>query len=164
LSRAGATTTAYLAAHGCADTNKKPRMATKQPADEIVGTIDGIALRVAATYDGTLSKSERAAILRSTADYVTDILRMRPEERARGATPEISVVSFRRQLSDLLYLTLNYGFVPVDLAETVRAVGDALGIERAEIRGLIRELRACVERYAEIADDPPDAFAWSRAF
>jgi hypothetical protein len=135
-------------------------MANKRTTDVLLGTIDGIAPRVARAYGGTLSKGERASVLRVTADYVTDVLRIPPEDRGTGVTPEISVTTYRRELSDLLWLSLTYGFQPVDLAETCRAVGDALGIERHEIRDLISELGGCVERYREIADGVPEAFRW----
>jgi hypothetical protein len=57
------------------------------------------------------------------------------------------LASFRVELRDLLYLSLNLGFVPADMPETVRAVGAAVGIDRAEIERLVGELGECVRRY-----------------
>jgi hypothetical protein len=131
-------------------------------AEEIdLGSIDGTALRVEPSYRGLLKRAERARVLRSSADYVTSVLRdQRPGQRAPGTGP---VAAYRRSFADLLWLSLSLGFAPSDLAATCRAVGDALGIERSDVRELIEELRAVIERYSDVAEPQPEPFAWSCA-
>jgi hypothetical protein len=135
---------------------------TTQPADDIlVGTIDGTRFRLEPSYRGTLNRGERARVLRSSADYVTSVLRdQRPGKRAPGTGP---VAAYRRAFADLLWLSLSLGFAPSDLAATCRAVGDALAIDRADVRELIEELRAVIERYSDVAEVQPEPFAWSCA-
>jgi hypothetical protein len=40
----------------------------------------------------------------------------------------------------VLYLSLNLGCIPVDIPETVRAVGAAVGSEPADVERLVTEL------------------------
>jgi hypothetical protein len=73
-------------------------MRTKQ-ADEIVGKIDGRALRVPRAYNGTLTLAQRAAVLRGVADYTTEIAspdadeRVSPVDRARARS--VPTLAFR---------------------------------------------------------------------
>ena len=55
--------------------------------------------------------------------------------------------SLRRECSDVLYLSLNFGFIPSDLTRFVRTVAGSVGIERAEVERLVRELRELVRMY-----------------
>ena len=86
----------------------------------------------------TSPKLERARVLRRACGYVTSILTANHESRAEPFGPR-HLAQYRRQLADLLWLSLSYGHAPSDLAPVCRAIGDALGIERSEIRALISE-------------------------
>jgi hypothetical protein len=138
-------------------------MVTRQPADEtFVGFINRTALCVPPRYIGPLSKGERARVLRLAADDATEVLRADPRARADAADFQ-HVEAFRRTFGDLLWLGLSYGLVPSDMGETVRAVADALAIERGDVRELLLEMRACVDRYREIAEETPEPFWWCAA-
>jgi hypothetical protein len=101
-------------------------------------------------YVGPLMIDKRAAMLRGFADFTTEIVRTPPEERGTP-DPARALARFRLELSDLLYISLCFGFVPKDVEETVTAVGAALGISAVEVSRLTRELEQCVEHYRAIA-------------
>ncbi|MDQ1455186.1 MAG: hypothetical protein QOH28_806 [Actinomycetota bacterium] len=106
----------------------------------------GMPFRVSPKYRGQLTEDERVGLIASSVRNLVDAIRYDaagvPRCTAEDCTPASHDVlaSFRRESAELLYTSLNFGFIPTDLPEKVRAVGTALGIDRAEIERLVAEL------------------------
>jgi hypothetical protein len=121
--------------------------------DVEIGELDGLPFRVSPKYRGTLTEDERLGMIASSVRYLLDAIRYAAAgaPRCTGAdcSPESHALlaSFRRESAELLYSSLNYGFIPNDMPALVRAAGVAFGIEVAEVEILVGELRELVRAY-----------------
>ena len=121
--------------------------------DVEIGDLDGLPFRVTPRYRGDLSEDDRLGLIASAIRFLLDAIRYDAAGAAKcsgdDCAPESHDVlrSFRRECSDVLYSSLNYGYIPNDLSEFVRSVGRSVGIEPAEITRLADDLHELVRRY-----------------
>jgi hypothetical protein len=121
--------------------------------DVEIGELDGSPFRVTPRYRGNLTEADRLGLIASAIRFLLDAIRYdaagAPKCSGDDCDPASHDVlrSYRRECSDALYSSLNYGYVPNDLSEFVRGVGRKVGIEPAEITRLADDLHELVRRY-----------------
>lgn len=118
-----------------------------------IGELDGIPFRISPRYRGTLTETERLGMIASSVRFLLDAVRYgaagAPRCSGQDCDPASHAVlsSLRREVTDALALSLNFGFIPSDLTKFVRAVGVAVGVTSADACRLAEELHDLIRAY-----------------
>src|SRR5437870_2712044 len=100
-------------------------MSNEHPVDDLdLGNIDGARMWIAPRYTGDLTEHDRRRIIANAALTVNDVIAYDAQGAPRctgtDCTPASHdrLASFRVELRDLLYLSLNFAMIPSDMPET----------------------------------------------